>query len=91
MDEAATNGYTGLPTRIREIGTRLQVHADEENAEDVRLLLELVDEFHRVGLARLVETILAWRGEIFLDALERDLVVKALLGAYQLPPPEMTN
>jgi hypothetical protein len=79
------DGYAALPARINEIATRLQAHADDAVAADTRDLLDLVEEYHRTGLTRLVEMIQQWRGEIFLEAVDGDPVTGTLLRGYGLP------
>ncbi len=89
MDELE-GGYAGIPAQIFELGAKLQAHPDPDGeiAEDVQRLLELVEEFHRLGLTRLVEMIEQWRGEIFLASATQDSIVGTLLGAYALPRTE---
>ncbi len=48
----------------------------------------LNDEFNRVGVHRLMELIMAWRGEIFLEAVFRDPVAGAFLANYGIAQPE---
>ena len=43
------------------------------------------EEFNRAGVIRLVDMILAWRGEIFLDAVMRDDLLKVFLARYGIP------
>ena len=86
MESSEADGYADLPDRIAEVVGRLQASSSQADvADDVDRLLSLVQDFHGVGLSRLVELIHAWRGEIFLDAVERHPVAGVLLGAYDLP------
>ncbi len=80
-----TPEYPELPARIAELGLKLQTRGDSSVAEDVRELLLLVDDFHRRGLTTLVGMIQSWRGEIFLESIERDEVTGPFLRAYNLP------
>ena len=77
--------FADLPARITELGLRLQSHPDPEVVDDVGTLLRCVDEFHRRGLTVLIEMIQSWRGEIFLESVERNPVTRLLLEAYDLP------
>ena len=47
-------------------------------------LLDLIDVFHREGLARLIELIKAWRGEVFLKAIAEDDVAGRFISTYDL-------
>lgn len=85
MDDGGAEGYADVPNRIAEIVVRLQGATQGELAEDIQRLLSLVQDFHRVGLTQFVELVQQWRGEIFLDAVDRDPVVSVLLKAYELP------
>jgi hypothetical protein len=49
--------------------------------------LEELADLHRTGLDRLVETVRAWRGDIFLEALAREPTVAGLLGPRRLATP----
>lgn len=70
--------------RIAELAEALLAHPDPEVAETVGELLDWVDAFHRDGVGRLVDMIREWRGEIFLEAVDRDPVAGQLLAAYAL-------
>ena len=87
MGEA--DGYGNLPGQIADVRARLEGHPDDAVKEDVRRLVGLTDDFHRIGLSRLLATIQQWRGEIFLEALQDDPVVSTLLSAHGLPSTEL--
>ncbi len=70
--------------RIGEMADDLVNHHDAKVAERVVELLDWIDAVHRDGLGRLVEMIRQWRGEIFLESVNRDDVTGTLLGAYGL-------
>ncbi len=76
--------YTDIMPRVAELADELLGHPDPKVRENVEELLDWVDAFHREGLGRLVEMIRAWRGEIFLESVQRDEVAGALLDAYDL-------
>jgi Fe-S cluster biogenesis protein NfuA len=76
--------YTDIMPRVAELADELLSHPDRKVRENAEELLDWVDAFHRDGLGRLVEMIRAWRGEIFLDSVQRDEVAGALLDAYDL-------
>ena len=84
MEDDPVN-YPDLPARITELGLKLQGRDEAEVVNDVADLLRCVDEFHRRGLTALIEMIQAWRGEIFLESVERHPLAGALLKAYDLP------
>lgn len=76
--------YPDVLERIGQLADVLTEHADPAVAAQATELLDWIDAFHRDGLGRLVEMIRAWRGEIFLESVDRDEVVGLLLGAYGL-------
>lgn len=84
MSESPDPDFAELPDRIAELGQRLHGSPHEDVARDVQLLLSMVDEFHRTGLTTLMELIDAWRGEVFMEAVQRDPKAGALLRAYNL-------
>ena len=88
MDGAEADGYAELPDQIAQVVIKLQASAEGELADDIQRLLSLVQDFHRIGLTRFVEMVQQWRGEIFLDAVNRDPVLGVLLKAYELPGTE---
>jgi hypothetical protein len=88
MDESQFPPYDELPSRIRELTARLGHHGDGEVVQGVLRLHLWNEEFNRAGVIRLVDMILAWRGEIFLDAVMRDDVLRVFLARYGVPGPE---
>lgn len=88
MDGSGADGYAELPDRIADVVDKLQAGIEGEHAEDIQRLLDLVQDFHQIGLTRFVEMVQQWRGEIFLDAVGRDPVVRVLLDTYGLPRSE---
>ena len=76
--------FGDIMPRIGELADELMSHPDEEVAARVEQILDLVDVFHREGLARLVEMIRAWRGELFLESVERDEIAGTLIASYEL-------
>jgi len=88
VDGAEADGYAELPDQIAQVVIKLQASAEGELADDIQRLLSLVQDFHRIGLTRFVEMVQQWRGEIFLDAVNRDPVLGVLLKAYELPGTE---
>lgn len=69
---------------IAEMADDLVNHHDAKVAERVVELLDWIDAVHRDGLGRLVEMIRQWRGEIFLESVNRDEITGTLLAAYGL-------
>ncbi len=76
--------YPDVPYRISALATELINHEDPLVAERVTELLEWYDVFHRDGLGQLVEMIRSWRGEIFLESVDRDPIAGTLLEFYDL-------
>jgi Fe-S cluster biogenesis protein NfuA len=76
--------YRDVLARISLLAEQFVNHPDANTADGVAELLDWIDAFHRDGLARLVEMIRAWRGEIFLESVDHDEVVSLLLGVYGL-------
>ena len=70
--------------RITELAEQLVAHPDADVADAVAELLDWVDAFHRDGVGRLIDMIRGWRGEIFLEAVDRDPIAGQLLAAYGL-------
>lgn len=87
MDDSQLPPYDELLSRINELTARLGRHEDGEVAEGVLRLHMWNEQFNRAGLSRLVDLILAWRGEIFLDAVMRDDMMRVFLARYGLPGP----
>ncbi len=56
-------------------------------ANDALRLQLWTEEFNGVGVHRLVQLVLAWRGEVFLDALFRDEVATVFLTRYGISKP----
>ena len=69
-----------------DLAGRLDHVADRLRTADPAAAAELdeVADLQRIGLDRLLEMIRAWRGEIFLEALAREVAVARLLGPYRL-------
>ncbi len=85
MSEVAEElAYEDAWQQIGLLAEDLLNHHDPKVTQRVEELLDWIDSVHRDGLARLVEMIRAWRGEIFLEAVARDNVTGTLLGAYGL-------
>ena len=76
--------YSEVPYRISELANELMSHPDQSVADRVTELLEWYDAFHRDGLGQLVEMIRSWRGEIFLESVDRDELAGTLLHFYDL-------
>lgn len=83
MNFSAEEGEPG--STIDELARRLKANGGAGAAREVEALLTAIDAAHREGLTALVEMIRAWRGEIFLDAVERQTSIRKLLRAYDLP------
>ena len=74
--------YEELPSRIEELTARLRRHDDGNVVEGVLTLQSWNEEFNRAGVIRLVDMIRAWRGEIFLDSVMSDDVLRVFLARY---------
>lgn len=76
--------YGEILDRVGELAERLLDHSDPDVAAGAEELVDWLDVYHREGLARLVEMIRRWRGELFLEQAVLDPVVGELLGTYGL-------
>src|SRR5919199_56862 len=76
--------YTEIMPRVGELADELLNHPDPRVRDEITELLDWVDVFHREGLGRLIEMIRAWRGEIFLESVNRDEIAGHFLEAYDL-------
>ena len=84
MSDTEQLTYTDIMPRVAELAEELLNHPDSQVREQITELLDWVDVFHREGLGRLVEMIRAWRGEIFLESVNRDEIAGPFLDAYDL-------
>jgi hypothetical protein len=79
-DDDVPGRLTGLADRLHSIDPDAAAEVDE------------VADLLRLGLDRLIQMVRAWRGDVFLQALEQDATVAGLLGARRLhagvPPAE---
>lgn len=76
--------FVDVYQRITDLAEVLVNHDDPEVAAAVAELLDWIDAFHRDGVGRLVDMVREWRGEIFLEAADRDPMVGQLFAAYGL-------
>lgn len=76
--------FSEIPYRVSELAQALMNHPDEAVAAQVSELLDWYDLFHRDGLGQLVDMIRTWRGEIFLESVNRDALAGTLLDFYDL-------
>ena len=84
MSDTEQLAYTDIMPRVGELAEELLNHPDHHVRDQITELLDWVDVFHREGLGRLVEMIRAWRGEIFLESVNRDEITGHFLEAYDL-------
>ena len=84
MSDTEQLAYTEIMPRVGELAEELLNHPDHHVREQITELLDWVDVFHREGLGRLVEMIRAWRGEIFLESVNRDEITGPFLETYDL-------
>ena len=84
MSDTEQLAYTDIMPRVGELADELLNHPDPQVREQITELLDWVDVFHREGLGRLVEMIRAWRGEIFLESVNRDEIAGPFLEIYDL-------
>jgi hypothetical protein len=85
--DSASPAYEDLPSQIQDLLERLRRHTDPEVSNDALRVQMWIDEFNRVGVHRVVELILAWRGEIFLEDVFRDQVAATFLARYGITEP----
>lgn len=78
--------YERLPEATAECVARLRRHTDPAVVNDVLRMQLWTEEFNRAGVLRLVDMILQWRGELFLEDALRDDVIGAFLTHYGVPP-----
>ncbi len=84
MSDTEQLAYNEIMPRVGELADELLNHPDPQVRDQITELLDWVDVFHREGLGRLVEMIRAWRGEIFLESVNRDEIAGAFLETYDL-------
>jgi hypothetical protein len=84
MSDVEQMSYTEIMPRVGELADELLSHPDDEVRGQIEELLDWVDVFHREGLHRIVDLILAWRGDIFLEQVQKDEIVGPFLGVYDL-------
>ena len=84
MTDTEQLAYTDIMPRVGELADELLNHPDPQVRDQITELLDWVDVFHREGLGRLVEMIRAWRGEIFLESVNRDEIAGPFLETYDL-------
>ena len=84
MSDIEQMSYTDIMPRVGELADELVNHPDEEVRGQVEELLDWVDVFHREGLHRVVDLILAWRGDLFLEQVRKDEIVGPFLSVYDL-------
>jgi hypothetical protein len=84
MSDVEQMSYTEIMPRVGELADELLNHPDEEVRGQIEELLDWVDVFHREGLRRVVDLILAWRGDIFLEQVQNDEIVGPFLSVYDM-------
>jgi hypothetical protein len=84
MSDIEQLSYTDIMPKVGELADELLNHPDEEVRAQIEELLDWVDVFHREGLHRVVDLILAWRGDLFLEQVQKDEIVGPFLSVYDL-------
>jgi hypothetical protein len=84
MSDVDQLSYIEIMPRVGELADELLNHPDDEVRAQMEELLDWVDVFHRAGLERVVDLIKAWRGELFLEEVEKDEIIGPFLSAYDL-------
>jgi hypothetical protein len=84
MSDIEQLSYTDIMPKVGELADELLNHPDEEVRGQIEELLDWVDVFHREGLHRVVDLILAWRGDLFLEQVQHDEIVGPFLSVYDL-------
>lgn len=89
MSDIEQMSYIDIMPRVGELADELLNHPDEEVRGQIEELLDWVDVFHREGLHRVVDLILAWRGDLFLEQVQKDEIVGPFLSVYDLNDDEL--
>ncbi|MGI9033125.1 MAG: hypothetical protein ACR2HY_05500 [Acidimicrobiales bacterium] len=76
--------YGEVMERIGALAESLLNNPDQEVRERAEEMLDWIDTFHREGLARLVNLIISWRGELFLETASSDDIAGTFLSTYDL-------
>ena len=84
MSDIEQLSYPEIMPKVGELADELLNHPDEDVRAQIEELLDWVDVFHREGLHRIVDLILAWRGDLFLEQVQKDEIVGPFLSVYDL-------
>lgn len=76
--------YPQVMERVGELAESLLSNPDPHVRERAEEMLDWIDAFHREGLARLIDLIISWRGELFLETASADDVAGVFLATYDL-------
>jgi hypothetical protein len=83
--EVSHETYLNLIRQLDDLVAIFEHHPDEATREQAVALLSGLDMLHHEGLGRLVESLrTAGVGEILDQAVQKDPIVKTLLGLYGL-------
>ena len=84
MSDIEQMSYLEIMPHVGELADELLNHPDEDVRGQTEELLDWIDVFHREGLHRVVDLIRAWRGELFLEQVQKDDIVGPFLSVYDL-------
>lgn len=76
--------YLNLLEQVDALVSRFENHPDETTREQAIALLSGLDALHREGLDRLIAILRSSGSAGMIDRLERDPIVRILLGLYDL-------
>ncbi|MFN2606810.1 MAG: hypothetical protein ABR511_02760 [Acidimicrobiales bacterium] len=76
--------YPEVMERVGQLAESLLSNPDPEVRARAEEMLDWIDVFHREGLARLIDLIISWRGELFLETVSADDVAGLFLATYDL-------
>jgi len=84
MSDVERVPYGAVMERVGELAGALLANDDPAVRARAEEMLDWIDVFHREGLARLVNLIISWRGELFLETASKDDIAGTLLATYDL-------
>jgi hypothetical protein len=76
--------YGQVMERVGTLAESLLNNPDAQVRERAEEMLDWIDTFHREGLARLIDLIISWRGELFLETATSDDIAGTFLATYDL-------
>ncbi|MEO5761761.1 MAG: Rieske (2Fe-2S) protein [Vicinamibacteria bacterium] len=83
---AAVNQEPDILDDVNRAIARLEAHADPDVPAQLQTILQGIDDVHRTGLTRLMNSIRSMAGDAFVNRLLADHAVRLLLMSYELVP-----